>query len=126
MEQVIGSTSIHLLAGMKAKIKAPINTLLGNGWFVQKGEVYFKGVKTVPTNGFVVEYDDVGTIAPVTGEPAVIYSHKKAEENSIWFFAKTGEMAVCYVLAVPIHDHSTVVQGGPAYGTYFSDDEHRT
>lgn len=126
MEQVVGSTSIHLLAGMQAKIEAPLDLLLGYGWFVEDGEIYFKGEKTSPTNGFIVEYDDVGTIEPVPNEPAIIYKHKKAEENSVWFFAKTGEIAVCHILAVPIHDHSSVVQGGPAYGTYFSDDEHET
>ena len=126
MEQVIGSTSIHLLAGMQAKIEAPINFLLGHGWFIQKSKVNFNGEDVTPTNGFIVEHSDVGTIDPVSNEPAVIYTHKKAEENAVWFFAKTGEIAVCHILAVPIHDHSSVVQGGPAYGTYFSDDEHMT
>jgi hypothetical protein len=27
------------------------------------------------------------------------------------------------IIAVPIHDHSSIVAGGPAYGTYFTDDE---
>ena len=29
------------------------------------------------------------------------------------------------VISVPIHDHTTIVHGGPAYGTYFDDDIER-
>lgn len=126
MASNIGELVIYLLAGMQVKIKAPVKAILGRGWFPSSESQIIHG-STSPrediVNGFIVEDPEIGTIESVSNEVAVIYTHKKPLENRIWFFADTGEMAVCVVAAVPIHDHSSVVQGGPAYGTYFSDDQ---
>lgn len=120
----IGETVIYLLAGMRAKIVAPVRTVFGEGWFPSEEEAFVAGTNREPVNGFVVEDESVGEIIEVTeGQVGVIYHHKKALENKVWFFAATGERAVCIISSVPIHDHSSVVQGGPAYGTYFSDEE---
>jgi len=125
MELNINETVIYLLAGMKVKIKAPVIKLLGQGWFPTDEAYSVDGINTrTPTKGFIVEDEEVGTIDRVVdGEVAIIYHHKKAMENRIWFKAATGELALCTISSVPIHDHSSVVQGGPAYGTYFSDDQ---
>jgi hypothetical protein len=53
----------------------------------------------------------------------IVYTHKKSAKQFILFYADTPEMGMVSVVPMPIHDHSSVVQGGPAYGTYFSDDE---
>ena len=114
---------IHLLVGMKAKIKAPVSKFVGEGYFPKEGTVIIDGETRTLTRGFVVENEDVGTIVPSdAAEVAVVYTHKKPEENTVWFFAATGEKGVCTIGHVPIHDHSSIVQGGPAYGTYFNDD----
>jgi hypothetical protein len=121
----IGETVIYLLAGMKAKLTAPVRTVFGEGWFPSRDSQVVAGeVRSDIYNGFIVENTNIGTISTdgVEGEVGVIYHHKRALENKIWFFADTGEVAVCVISSVPIHDHSSVVQGGPAYGTYFSDD----
>lgn len=115
------STSLYLLPGMKAKLKAP-------GYYIATGNRKLMNADGVYepkslTNGFVVQYDDVGTIEAVPSEPAVVYTHKKFGLNKIYFFARTGEIGIVDVVAVPIHDHSSIVTGGPAYGTYFTDDE---
>lgn len=126
MSNNIGETVIYLLAGMRAKIKAPVKAILGKGWFPSNDSQVVPGASGAREdikNGFIVEDDKIGTIEPVANEVAVIYTHKRALENRVWFFADTGEMAVCTIAAVPIHDHSSIVQGGPAFGTYFSDDE---
>ena len=117
------SLAIYVLAGMKVKIKAPVDYLRAQGWFPKKGTVKL-GVQTKTLqNGFCVEDDAVGEIVEVKSEElAVVYHHKKSEKNSIWFFAITGEIAVCNITAVPIHDHSSIVMGGPAFATFFSDD----
>jgi len=116
-----GSSSIYLLPGMKAKLTAP-------GFWVatkdrkrllESGE--YESVSL--TNGFSVENSDIGTIEPAEEPNAVIYTHKKFALNKIMFFALTGEIGEVNVVAVPIHDHSSIVTGGPAYGTYFTDDE---
>jgi len=75
------------------------------------------------TNGFYVEDEDIGSIEGVPDEPSIKYTQKKFGPNKIYYFARTGERAMINVASVPIHDHSSVVAGGPAYGTYFTDDE---
>jgi len=116
-----GSISVYLLPGMKAKFTAP-GFFVGNGdrkKMNSSGE--YESVSL--TNGFVVDNVDVGDIEAVDNEPAVIYTHKKFGQNKIIFYARTGEIGEVHVIAVPIHDHSSIVAGGPAYGTYFTDDE---
>lgn len=115
------STSVYLLPGMSVKIKAP-------GYFISHESVmheHREGTVSSRTleQGFVVDDETVGEIKAVPDEPAVIYKHKKFSENIITFYALTGEKGYVYVISVPIHDHSSIVAGGPAYGTYFSDDE---
>ena len=121
MAQDRGSVSIYLLPGMKAKIAVP-------DFFIGVGDRQYMDItgnrltKTLQ-NGFYVEDEDVGTIEVVAGEPAVIYTHKKYAQNKIVFHARTGEIGEVVVIAVVIHDHASIVTGGPAYGTYFTDDE---
>lgn len=118
-----GNISIYLLAGMKVVITVPHNTFLGEGWFPKKGQIQFKDGTVFLQNGFWVEDTDVGEIVEVSPDAlAITYHHKRAEKNTIWFKAATGETGVVSIVAVPIHDHSSIVQGGPSYGTYFSDD----
>ena len=74
-------------------------------------------------NGFAVENELMGDIKIVKDEPSVIYTHKKFGSNKVFYFGKSGESATIDILSVPIHDHSSIVTGGPAYGTYFTDDE---
>jgi len=116
------TTAIYLLPGMQSKLTAPKfhvgkgtrKKLLANGSYAD----------VLLINGYAVDNTDVGTIEPVDGEPAsVIYTHKKFAPNKITFYARTGEQGEVHVIAVPIHDHSSIVTGGPAYGTYFTDDE---
>ena len=121
MSQKGHSTSVYLLPGMSVKIKAM-------DYFIKHGQVrhmYRDGTIGDQTleQGFVVDDDTVGEIKAVPGEPAVIYKHKKFSENVITFYALTGEKGYVYVISVPIHSHASVIDGGPAYGTYFSDDE---
>ena len=116
-----GASSIYLLPGMSIKIKA-------THFFVQKDSVQHRyqdgSTKTVSLkNGFVVDNENVGKIKAVPSEPAVIYKHNKFEYNMVTFYALTGEKGTVDIMSVPVHDHSSIVAGGPAYGTYFSDDE---
>ena len=121
MAGVVGSAAIYLLPGMKAKLAVP-NFFIGTGTRqhqMSNGEM----VEMRLQQGFFVEDEDVGTIEPVEGEPAVIYTHKKYAQNKIIYHSRTGERGEVHVIAVPIHDHASIVTGGPAYGTYYTDDE---
>lgn len=130
-----GNLSVHLLAGMSLRVIAPVRQTRGTGWFPKQNHsddgtpiggivsVEFNGEVRDLTNGFLVLDQDVGELVVGTTPNEVEYKHYKAAENEIWFFADTNEIGVVAIVPTPIHDHSAVVQGGPAYGTYFSDDE---
>ena len=120
---MIPSVVVNMLAGMKVKLKVPVKKQLMEGYFPSTEQHLVGGEKKTPTKGFIVENDDVGSIVAVENEVAVIYTHKKSAENSVWFFATTGEKTIISIGHVPIHDHSSIVQGGPAFGSYFHDDE---
>ena len=115
--------AIYLLPGMSYKIKSTLTEMNNMGYFPRQVNVTLYGDDRPVKRGFVVKDIDVGDIEETSeNEVAVIYTHKRPEKNEIWFFALTGERGLIEVISVPIHDHSSIMQGGPAYGTYFSDD----
>lgn len=121
MPEIRGTTSVYLLPGMQAKLEVSDYFVeVGKRKLLSDGGLY---VDKTLINGYAVQYDDVGTLEAVPNEPAVIYTHKKFGLNKIFFFARTGEISVVDVIAVPIHDHSSIISGGPAYATYFTDEE---
>ena len=134
MADPVAGLAVYLQPGMSIKIKAPVDTRDHFGWFAATTppSTFFD---TLPRstfkqegallNGFSVEDSDVGNITQANDEEgaAVVYTHRVGSENAIWFFSLTGEIGLIKIIAVPVHDHSSIVQGGPAYGTYFDDDE---
>lgn len=128
MPEAIRGTAIYLLPGMSERLEVPVSSITGSGWF-SATEIpvgFFSNPDSISdiVRGFVVEDATVGTIVSTdTTEAAVIYTHKRPYKNSIWFFALTGEYGLVDVVAVPIHDHSSIVTGGPALATYFDDSE---
>jgi hypothetical protein len=116
-----GSVSVYLLPGMKARFTVP-DFFIGTG--LRKYQDASGAWQEVTLeNGFYVEDPSVGSIEAVANEPAVIYTHHKFSPNRIVFHSRTGEIGEVNVIAVPIHAHDSIVTGGPAYGTYFMDDE---
>ena len=122
MKKFAGST-INIAAGMGLTLKAVVDPATSSGKFALKGNhTLIDGDELI--NGFGTKDRKVGTVSKVNGNedsPSVTYKHLKSEKNTIWFFALTGEVGVVDIISVPIHDHSSVVQGGPAFGTYFSE-----
>ena len=122
MSTVRVSTSVYLLPGMKAK-------LFAKDFFSGVGDEAIPtldGSSTVTrtlTNGWAVVDEATGSIEPIENEAAVIYTQKKFGHNKIYFYSRSREVAYVDVISVPIHDHSSIVAGGPAYGTYFTDDD---
>ena len=115
-------TSVYLLPGMSAKLLAVDAYISYRDTFTFPNDAG-QYVDLPIVQGFAVLYPEVGTIEAIEGEPAVKYTHKKFSMNKIYFLARTGEMGHVDIISVPIHDHSSIVTGGPAYGTYFTDDE---
>lgn len=129
-----GETTVYLLAGMRIRIEIPVDVYSGDGYFPYDPGTYdtkqppftFRGKNVNSgnmTNGFWLEDEDIGGLGAAEGGLAVEYHHKKNGRNRIWFKAATGELATVIVDSVPIHDHSSVVQGGPAFGSYFHDSD---
>lgn len=129
MPDSIVGTAVYMTPGQSIKIKSPVDPKNRQGYF--SAEALPNGF-TLGTNqgdfvrGFIVENKDIGSITPTGAqEAAVIYTHNKPYGNAIWYFAATRERGLVKVISVPIHDHSTIIHGGPAYGTYFDDDIER-
>lgn len=118
--------SLYLIPGMKAELWIPINDYNNTAMFPTKSDTYKAGTKIYTLmNGFYEESDDtVGKLTRVlTDKFGVEYWHKKPERNAIWFISAHPNIKILWnIISVPIHDHASIVQGGPAYGTYFSDD----
>jgi len=117
----MGNLAAYLLPGMSIVIRAMKS-------FAEIGKVlhtYSDGTQEMvqTTNGFVVDDADIGEIKPVEGSASFKYTHKKFSANAITFYARNSAMGRCDIISVPIHDHASIVTGGPAFGTYFSDDE---
>ena len=128
MPESISGTSVYLMPGMSIEISSSLGLRNTYGWFAAQvlPEEYFSDLTYVGDilRGFVVEDTRNGTIASSSRDgTSVIYTHKRVTSNAIWFFAVDGKhRGLVNVISVPIHDHSSVFQGGPAYGTYFDDD----
>jgi len=112
----IPNNSIALLPGMTATLRVE-NT------FINPGPIMHKGVSRTLINGFMSENEEIGTLAKAQGvEGAVVeYTHKKSLSNNIWFYGRCGEVGLVTVVYVPIHDHASLLTGGPAFATYASE-----
>jgi len=131
---LVQTLAMYLLPGMSIQLKIPVIADRVSGYFAAADNSVdlekFFGIghnASAMVRGFVAEDSRVGKLqADPTDPAAIVYTHKRAQKNAIWFFARSGERGVMNIVSVPIHDHSSIVQGGPAYGTYFSDDEEKT
>jgi len=120
------TAAVFLIPGMRLRISMVMEVVpnsRGIGFFAWPfPSIQFKGKTFDLLKGFGLDDTSVGSIA-AAGPIGVVYTHAAPEKNSIYFFALTGEMGQVDIVAVPVHDHSSIVQGGPAYATYFNDDE---
>jgi len=113
--------TLQMPANTAINISIPNNDE-GHGFFPEIGNKTVNDKTHLLINGFLVDNTEVGTIKDITGdELAVTYTHIKSSENKIRFYANTGERCVIDIINVPIHDHSSIIQGGPAVGTYFTE-----
>ena len=124
----IGSTSVNLAVGEKILLEIPNDYKTGKGWFAKGGaesKIKWLGEDKDLIRGFMVENSNIGEITPnkKKNSASVIYLQKLSGENRIYFFAETGESAVCNVTQIPVHDHSSIMQGGPAYATFYTNTE---
>ena len=128
MPDPISGVAVYLIPGMSVKLTSSLSNRNNFGYFAAQTipDGYFGDMTYVSDilRGFVVEDERNGVLSAAPDEQGtvIIYTHKRIAANAIWFFAVSGERGLVNVISVPIHDHSTIVHGGPAYGTYFDDD----
>jgi hypothetical protein len=119
-------SSLYLIPGMKAELWIPINEYNNTAMFPISAKTYkVNGIEYELKNSFYEESQGtVGELTRVLDDKfGVEYWHKRPEKNAIWYISAHPNIRVLWsIISVPIHDHSSIVQGGPAYGTYFSDD----
>lgn len=110
-------------AGTVATLTVVNSLVSGHGVFAKEGTVYINGEERELVRGFVTEDESIGTVeaVPTSQNCVVKYRQLSSRENRVYFYADTGEIQTISIVHVPIHDHSTIFQGGPAYGTYFAE-----
>jgi hypothetical protein len=108
---------------MVVEIEVPVNLRTGDGHAPLMDEtVVINGAKRKVIGGFSVEDETVGELVPIKDNFVNIkYIHKENKSNIIHFFSATKNHQIINIVSIPIHDHSSIVQGGPAHGTYASD-----
>ncbi len=115
------SYSIFITEGMQVTLNIVVDLKAGRGCFPRLGDVSLNNNIRTLKNGFVSEYEEVGII--IEDGVSAIYKHLENKENRIYFYADNGTIQVINITSMPIHDHSSILQGGPAFGTYASDYE---
>lgn len=118
--------SISLTPGMTLEIKIPVSVDSGgypNGSFPSLyNEINMAGSEKTLMNGYSVENDIVGHLELMDDGISIRYVHEKPYPNRIFYHPVVSEdVYVISIVAVTVHDHSSMSQGGPAYGTYFTD-----
>lgn len=128
--KILGTLSLSLIPGMYVDINIPTitdNDTIPNGMLPKTGTYSYKGEKRELLRGYFVDNTLIGSLEELSEDadlplkPRVRYIHEKPFPNRIYFIDIFSNFAVVDIIAVPIHDHSSITQGGPAYGTYYSD-----
>lgn len=99
--------------GVKVRLSVPCEPLKGWGEYPIKGDSYLSGWK--------MDNEDAGTITKdeTTTGCSVIYTHTSSnQQNVLTFTASDGRAEFVFFIPTYVHDHSTLEEGGPAYGTY--------
>lgn len=121
-----GSMTVVVSPGTKIKLTIPVSTNSAVGSFRSTDTTkLWMGNELTMVDGFIVENEDVGNIEPLTGESVgcvgVYYTQKTYGINKVIYFGTMLEEFTFNMVNIPIHDHSSLAQGGPAHGTYFSE-----
>lgn len=112
--------SIFVAAGNSYKITIPsIPEIAAGAHYADTAMV--NGELVTLMKGFRVETPLVGDIDDIyTDSLSIRYRHILPGANSLWFYALTGEVVQITATHMQVHDHASIITGGPAYGTYYS------
>lgn len=73
-------------------------------------------------NGFRILDEAIGEFEEASGNMGVIYKHNQSGKQVIQYTSDGLTTMSFYAIlqGITIHDHASVYQGGPAYGTYYA------
>jgi len=119
----INNIVLKCRVGEAYELHVPVNDVNMGGYYPETGSVNIPSGETVELrNGFWVENTDIGDIISVSSDKlAATYKQKIYGDNTVWFYALTGERVRLQIVMMSPHDHSSISEGGPAYGTYYSE-----
>ena len=115
------------LTGMTPGHDYKINVLVsrddGAGFSPKIGSAEVGGItKQLKVGFYLVNEGEIGELIDrYPKEVAIAFRPKLYGEATIYFFASTGEIIRFGIMATEVHDHASILTGGPAYGTYYSD-----
>ncbi len=119
------STTISITQGMYLNITVPVDSEIGQGEFAREtvDKVRLNNEDRNHKMGFVSEFEKIGTVEEITDVSTITvkYTHLQSAPNRIFFFTPNDEVHIISIISMPIHDHSSIYQGGPAYGSYAYD-----
>lgn len=115
------SYSLFITEGMQITLEIGVDHKAGHGCFPRLDPVSLHNEERTLVNGFVSEFDSIGRL--IAADAGAIYQHLESKENRVYFYADNGSIQVINITSMPVHDHSSILQGGPAFGTYASDYE---
>ena len=124
--KAIGSMTLVVSPGTKVRLTIPVSSNSPVGSFRSTDTTkLWMGKNLTMVNGFIVDDENVGNITPLTGDDVgcvgVYYTQKTYGVNKVVYFGNMLEEFTFNIVNIPIHDHSSLSQGGPAHGTYFSE-----
>jgi len=112
--KITSQVSIPMNMGDTYVITIPVTPLNQGGFWPTKEDGY--------QNGFKLVDEKAGEITVVSKDKLSIeYKHKIAGINTIIFKSLTGDTLIISAGSIMVHDHATIRTGGPAYGTYFTE-----
>jgi len=119
----ITNIQFNVSLGTTYKIALPQDVSLGIGFWPRTDPVIVNGVSYTLKAGFRLEKEDQGIGKLEDNYPnelAVDFTPLLHSDYSIFFYAITGEIVRFGATHIGIHDHASILTGGPAYGTYYT------
>ena len=116
--------SVTLDVGAELILKIPNNANgSGSGNFPEQTSAIYRGKTYTLLQGFGLLETATGRLEATSNSDCleVKYTHLQPSNQTICFFGIDGRVSRVNIIRVPIHDHTSIYQGGPAHGTYYSE-----
>lgn len=113
----------NVAVGNTYKIAVPVERSLGSGYYPRTKDVIIGDRLYTPKAGFILmgEDDGIGILTDAyPKELAIDFKPLVYADYEIFFYSLTGEVVRFGATPVEVHDHASIMTGGPAYGTYYT------